>query len=257
LSEAGLGFRSIDGGGLPIFESLVNREGFSLNSTSTSFRVGHFYQSTAGNGAIDLLSDRGLIGHEMGFTTSSNGAALYSLYGNNGALNVRIGAGGTANVGAITIHNTSGVAKAQMFVDGAGDGIVLVDDLRLRTRSTSRSSSISYMGILHGPEVASYLRGTATLVDGETIVTLPNSFTSKAQMDDMTIILTPLHWDTYGLAVVEKSATGFKVKELKGGEGNFKFDWEVKSKRSDIDQEFTPQAAASQFNQKNVQSHDH
>ena len=30
------------------------------------------------------------------------------------------------------------------------------------------------------------------------------------------------------LAVIEKSDNGFKVKELKGGEGNFEFDWEVK-----------------------------
>ena len=48
----------------------------------------------------------------------------------------------------------------------------------------------------------------------------------------MTLSLTPHEWDTYGLAVVEKTKLGFKVKELKGGSGNFSFDWEVKAIRN-------------------------
>jgi hypothetical protein len=37
--------------------------------------------------------------------------------------------------------------------------------------------------------------------------------------------------DTYGLAVVEKNEKGFRVKEFKGGKGNFDFDYEVKAVR--------------------------
>jgi hypothetical protein len=34
-----------------------------------------------------------------------------------------------------------------------------------------------------------------------------------------------------GLAVVEKTEKGFKVKELMKGKGNYQFDWEVKGVR--------------------------
>ena len=47
----------------------------------------------------------------------------------------------------------------------------------------------------------------------------------------LTVQLTPAYSDTYGIAVVEKNANGFRVKELKGGKGNFNFDWEVKAVR--------------------------
>lgn len=49
--------------------------------------------------------------------------------------------------------------------------------------------------------------------------------------DVMTVMLTPLSADSKGMAVVEKTATGFKVKELYQGTGSYGFDWEVKSVR--------------------------
>jgi hypothetical protein len=50
-------------------------------------------------------------------------------------------------------------------------------------------------------------------------------------MASLTVQLTPAYADTYGIAVVEKLTTGFKVKELQGKRGNFSFDWEVKAVR--------------------------
>jgi hypothetical protein len=47
----------------------------------------------------------------------------------------------------------------------------------------------------------------------------------------MTVQLTPLSVASKGLAVVEKTAQGFIVKELMDGKGNYSFDWEVKAIR--------------------------
>ena len=44
----------------------------------------------------------------------------------------------------------------------------------------------------------------------------------------MTVSITPLSADSEGIAVVEKTNSGFKVKELRRGTGNYQFDWEVK-----------------------------
>lgn len=43
--------------------------------------------------------------------------------------------------------------------------------------------------------------------------------------------LTPGSAETFGVAVVEKNADGFRIKELQKGTGNFSFDWEVKAVR--------------------------
>lgn len=84
---------------------------------------------------------------------------------------------------------------------------------------------------LEGPEAAAYERGTAQLADGEVFVPFSEHFRLVANAKTMTVHLTPLCADTYGLAVVEKTKKGFKVKELRNGSGNFQFDWEVKCVR--------------------------
>jgi hypothetical protein len=84
---------------------------------------------------------------------------------------------------------------------------------------------------LEGPEAGAYVRGTSSLKQGEAFVEFPDHFKMVANMESMTVILTPLHWDTFGLAVIEKNENGFRVKELKGGTGDFSFDWEVKCVR--------------------------
>ena len=45
-------------------------------------------------------------------------------------------------------------------------------------------------------------------------------------------MITPLSASSEGIAVVDKSAGSFVVKELRGGTGTYEFDWEVKAVRS-------------------------
>ena len=89
-----------------------------------------------------------------------------------------------------------------------------------------------YYVSLEGPEAGAYERGTAKLVNGEAFIEYSDHFRLVKGDNTPTMILTPHSIDTYGLAVVEKRANGFVVKELKGGNGNFEFDWEVKTVRA-------------------------
>ncbi len=85
---------------------------------------------------------------------------------------------------------------------------------------------------LEGPEAAAYERGVATLSNGEVFVPYSNHYTEVVNASTATVLLTPHSADSKGLAVVEKVESGFRIKELFGGTGNYSFDWEVKAVRS-------------------------
>lgn len=88
---------------------------------------------------------------------------------------------------------------------------------------------------IEGPEAAAYTRGTATLVNGEAHIPFPEHFELVVNPTTMTFNLTPLSAESEGLAVIEKTPTGFKVKELRKGTGNYSFDWEVKGVRKGLE----------------------
>lgn len=84
---------------------------------------------------------------------------------------------------------------------------------------------------VEGPEAAAYERGTAQLINGECEVKFSEHFEIVINPTTMTVQLTPQSSESEGLAVVERTATGFKVRELRKGKGTYKFDWEVKGVR--------------------------
>ncbi len=157
----------------------------------------------------------------------------YSIYeGTNGTNNIYLGAlSGYNSNGYIGVYDDSGVIQAGIYVNSSGDGIVFGDQKNFRIPDPTDPEKDIWYASLEGPEVGAYERGTATLESGEAFVALPAHYQAIVNHTTMTVNLTPLDWDTYGLAVVEKTEAGFKVKELKGGTGNFSFDWEVKCVR--------------------------
>lgn len=88
-----------------------------------------------------------------------------------------------------------------------------------------------YYAALEGPEAGMYVRGTARLVGGRAVIHLPDHFTALADPQGMTVQLTPISFDSKGLAVGDKSLAGIVVGELHGGKGTYEFDWEVKAIR--------------------------
>lgn len=164
--------------------------------------------------------------------TGEGEGAIYTL-GTNGNLNTILSSGaGNPNQGFIGIFDETGIPKAGFLIDGAGDGIVFGDFKNFRADHPKDENSEIWYASLEGPEVAAYIRGEAALKNGQAFIPYPEHFALMINSQTVTVILTPHEWDTYGLAVVEKRADGFVVRELKGGTGDFTFDWEVKAVRS-------------------------
>ena len=118
-----------------------------------------------------------------------------------------------------------------MYVNASGQGQIFADVKNFKMDHPTDAGKSLWYASLEGPEAAAYERGTATLKDGEIFIQYTDHYKIVANTSSTTVLLTPHSADTYGLAVIEKRIDGFKVKELKNGNGNFSFDWEVKAVR--------------------------
>ncbi len=113
-----------------------------------------------------------------------------------------------------------------------GHGVFVSADVKnFRMDDPSNPEQEIWYASMEGPEAGAYERGTTELVNGVATVTFSDHFQKVINPKDMTVMLTPLSGDSQGLAVIEKTADGFKIVELHKGTGNYSFDWEVKSVR--------------------------
>lgn len=127
--------------------------------------------------------------------------------------------------------NDANSLEAGMYVNSSGQGIVFGDVKNFRMEHPDQPGKEIWYASLEGPEAAAYERGTAQLVNGIAQVNLSEHFAIVAASEGMTVVLTPLSGSSKGLAVTQKSATGFEVEELFDGNGNYEFDWEIKAVR--------------------------
>lgn len=134
------------------------------------------------------------------------------------------------NNGYLQIYDNTNTLKAGIRMNG-GIGEVFGDAKNFRMDHPEDPRKEIWYASLEGPEAAAYVRGTGTLADGTGEVTFPEHFQLVANAQSMTVMLTPLSGQSKGLAVVEKTASGFRVVELLEGQGNYRFDWEVKCVR--------------------------
>ncbi|MEZ4847738.1 MAG: hypothetical protein R3B93_03745 [Bacteroidia bacterium] len=135
------------------------------------------------------------------------------------------------NHGYFEVSDSSGNQQAGMYVNNLGQGIVFGDIKSFRMTHPEKPEKEIWFASLEGPEAAAYVRGSSDLINGEASIEFPEYFRVLATSQTMTVTLTPLSADSKGLAVIEKSNEGFKVKELLQGQGNYSFDWEVKCVR--------------------------
>ena len=69
------------------------------------------------------------------------------------------------------------------------------------------------------------------VVDGETVVRLPEHFGLVSVEEGLTVQLTPRNVSSLGLAAVEVTTSHLIVKELFDGKGNYKFDYFIQGLR--------------------------
>ena len=152
-------------------------------------------------------------------TLNSNGYEAASMYADE------------AGEGQVIVKDQFNDIQAGMYVSTSGEGIVFGDIKNFKMKDPEDITKSIWYASLEGPEAGAYERGEATLKNGEIFVPYSDHFKKVINPNTVTIILTPQSIETYGLAVVEKKSTGFVVKELMHGKGNFAFDWEVKGVR--------------------------
>jgi hypothetical protein len=210
-----------------VYASIGNFSGGSyVNNSNGSTFTGAGYMNTR-NGSGDILTS-------IGTTGSINGGYIETKAPNGRRLTAHATAAANPNGGWMGIFDSgasSGDPRAGFYIDAEGKGRVFADIKNFRMAHPKDPEKEIWYASLEGPEAGAYERGTSKIVNGEVTVTFSEHFQLVGNMTTMTVILTPLSADSKGLAVVEKTATGFKIKELGQGTGNYGFDWEVKAVR--------------------------
>lgn len=155
------------------------------------------------------------------------------LYGPNGNPNVGISSLTSDNdYGYIGVLDDNGVEQAALYIDNNGQGQISLSGAKnFKVPHPNDPTKDIWYTSLEGPEAAMYVRGTATLVNGEATIELPEHFSVLAAEKGITVLTSPLSADSKGLAIVSKSTSLVTVKELFNGTGNYEFDWEVKCVR--------------------------
>ena len=75
-------------------------------------------------------------------------------------------------------------------------------------------------------------QGTATLKDGRAVIKIDPLFAQTVSLDGgYQVFVTPWSDASAGLAVTNRTATSFEVRELNGGKGNYSFDWRITAPR--------------------------
>lgn len=149
-----------------------------------------------------------------GYTTGASYAAIlgvtYTAGAYAGAFNGPVSVTGPLNVnGAFTVAGTKSAAVP--FADG--------------------SHRLLYC--MESPESWFEDFGTVKLVAGKADVIIDPDFATTILTDEYHVFLTP-NGDSNGLYVASKTATGFAVREQKGGTTNLTFSYRIVAKRKDI-----------------------
>ncbi|MEM7372052.1 MAG: hypothetical protein AAF587_25775 [Bacteroidota bacterium] len=182
------------------------------------------------HGVIRLRADDDVTKVETGVDVNNAGFASYR--GPNGSLNISINTSSVGpNYGDINIHDDAGTSQVALYIDNMGRGIVAGDVKNFFMDHPTKQGKEIWYASIEGPEAAAYERGTATLINGEAEILFSEHFEIVANPSTMTIMTSPWSAEAEGLAIIERTEKGFKVKELRGGKGNYQFDWEAKAVR--------------------------
>lgn len=182
----------------------------------------------ANGGVLNLYGANS--GLKTEFKVNDRNTASQRLY--NGAGEVIVYAGdGLASGGEVIIYDDNGEEQAGMYINSIGSSAVFADIKNFKVDYPADNAKEIWYASIEGPEAAIYNRGEAILHNGEVVVTYPETFKMLADLSSLTIQLTPQSAASKGLAVIEKNASGFTVKELFNGTGNYSFYWEIKANR--------------------------
>ena len=182
-----------------------------------------FSQANNGGNPVRVLSTR---------CEGSGGIGNYYAYlgGRTASVTGNLNIGGIGLTPAVAIFNASNNIFGLWF-NASGQATLAAQVKNFVEEHPTNPNKQIWYACVEGPEAAAYERGSAQLVNGVAEVKFSEHFGLIVNPSTITIQLTPGSADSEGLAVVEKTATGFKVKELRKGTGTYTFDWEIKGVR--------------------------
>ncbi len=133
--------------------------------------------------------------------------------------------------GYVAVYDSANNIDAGLYVDANSNGVIFADIKNARMPNPNQEGTEIWYACPEGPEAAAYVRGTAMLANGRAEVRLPEHFIAVAGPEGITVQVTPLSAESKGLAVVEKHADRFVVRELFNGSGAYGFDYTVMAVR--------------------------
>jgi len=225
--------------------------------------AGSMWVTDAGGGTVTLY-DGGVIalfppGDETlraQLSANSNAVGDLWLYGPNTSPNVSLTATeGNNNHGAVSVYDSEGYARAQLFVDSSGDGQlalenskgiltagIATDDSGGSVVWASQSCSVAdhpslpdskiVYSALEGREAAIYCRGAVRLEQGRAVIELPEDFVALASPGTLTVQLTPGSLNSQGLAFETLGKGRIEIGELGGGTGSYPVHYLVHAERT-------------------------
>lgn len=221
-----------------IWDATSNVPGLVIEGASGNVGVG----TTNPNQLLDVIDGR----FRVATTAAGSGNVfaevtaqehgLLGVMNQNGSYYIFAGqsqVSGAADVGGqLLVCDSTGAGRGALQINASNNCTLIAQVKSFMVDNPDDDTTDLYYACVEGPEAAMYVRGTAQLINGEAIVTLPRHFTAMALAEGITVQITPLSAECNGIAVVKKGTDAFAVKELMRGSSNAEFDWEVKAVRS-------------------------
>jgi len=233
-ATSGDGVNAVSTSGLGLFASSTNADGIQSLSTNNTGAVGGSFTLTgtgvAGtsdltDGAYSILvngsgvAGEGLTTGVYGVSNSTTSTAFGGYFVNDGSY---------AYVGGW--ENFLGWTDYKILGSGIVSTIVKGTDNQLLTMACPES-----------PEVLFQDYGIGQLVNGSARINIDPNFTKNIRVDTEhpMKVFVQLEGDCNGVFVTNKSANGFDVKELQGGNSNVSFSWSITATRADEDRQLS------------------
>ena len=176
-----------------------------------------------------------------------SGEGLIQTFGPNGNGNVLISSlAGHPNNGFIGVADENGNAKAGMYVNENGQGQIFADTKNFVADDPQHFGGKIVYTSLEGPEAAVYARGVVHLRHGRGTIRLPEHFLTLANLDTMTVQLTPASLHSRGVGFERLRGDGIAIGELNGGSGWYDVHFVVTAVRRGYEQQ-SPTLSADEF----------
>lgn len=218
LTDVGLGVYGTAGSGSGTGVYGISSSAAAGNGNGVYGVVNHVGSTQVTAGVFgDSPASYGIIGHTTAYGYS--GCTGIANYPNTAAL---AGAGTNGAYGAYIVGPT--VVQGDFTVMGGAKNAAV--------RHTDGSYRL--MHCVEAPEAWFEDIGEARLVNGTAEVKLDADFAAVVETASYHVFLTPRDANTQGLAVTAQVATGFSVRELRGGTSTLAFSYRIVAKRADI-----------------------